>query len=225
MEFMASLARDAEGKPLYLISIGRDITERMQAEQALLESEQKYRDLVENVSDVIYRVDMQGKITYLNPAVEALIGLPPEELVGKSFALFIHPEDLGRTQKNMQSIISGQTHGHAEYRLMRASGEMRWIRVTSQPIREGNRITGVQGVLNDITERKQMEQQRQEAIAVAERERLARRLHDDVTQTLFSASVIAESTPRIMAQNPGLAARNLEQLSTMLRGASPWSKG
>ena len=64
-----------------------------------------------------------------------------------------------------------------------------------------------------------MEERIEEIAAIAERERLARRLHDAVTQTLFSASVIAESTPRIMKNNPDLAEQNLEHLSTMLRGA------
>jgi two-component system nitrate/nitrite sensor histidine kinase NarX len=64
-----------------------------------------------------------------------------------------------------------------------------------------------------------MEKRLEEDAATEERDRLARRLHDAVTQTLFSASVIAESTPRIMENNPDLAERNLEQLSSMLRGA------
>jgi signal transduction histidine kinase len=74
-------------------------------------------------------------------------------------------------------------------------------------------------VLTDITERKKVELQLEQAAATAERDRLARRLHDAVTQTLFSASVIAESTPRIMDNDPELGKRNLEQLAIMLRGS------
>jgi two-component system nitrate/nitrite sensor histidine kinase NarX len=103
--------------------------------------------------------------------------------------------------------------------VLTASGETRWIRVTSQPIVDGDGVIGLQGVLTDITERKRAEDQLEKEAAIAERERLARRLHDAVTQTLFSASVIAESTPRIMENDPDLAKRNLEQLSTMLRGS------
>jgi len=197
-----------------------DITERKQAEVELQVSEEKYRDLVEKVSDVIYKVDLQGVINYVNPAVEALIGLPPEEIVGRSFSEFIHPDDWDQLQNNIQALSSGVVPGSSEYRLLTASGETRWIRVTSQPIREGGReVTGLQGVLTDFTEAKEREDELEEMATVAERDRLARRLHDAVTQTLFSASVIAESTPRFMEDKPDLAERNLNQLSVMLRGA------
>jgi PAS domain S-box-containing protein len=186
---------------------------------ALRESEEKYRDLVEEISDVIYRIDAGGVITYLNPAIESIIELTPEQLVGKPMAHYIHPEDLGQLQKNFQNLLSGETAGPAEYRVQTNSGETRWIRVTSQPIDDGDGIIGLQGVLTDITERKKVELQLEQAAATAERDRLARRLHDAVTQTLFSASIIAESTPRIMENDPDLAKRNLEQLSTMLRGS------
>jgi PAS domain S-box-containing protein len=219
MEFTGSLARDAEGNPQYFISIGRDITERKQAQEALQASEEKYRDLVEKVSDVIYSVDLDSVITYLNPAVESLTGLPSEQLVGQSITQFVHPEDLGRMQKNIRSLLSGNAPGSAEYRVLTTSDETRWVHVTSQPIRDGGQIMGLQGILSDITERKEMEKQLERAATIAERERLARRLHDAVTQTLFSASVMAESTPRIMENDPELGKRNLEQLAIMLRGA------
>ena len=196
-----------------------DITYRKRAEDALQKSEEAYRNLVEKVSDVIYSVDSDGIIIYLNPAIESLIGLPPEQVVGQPFAQFVHPEDLGRLQDNFRNLVSGVTPGPVEYRVLTASGETRWIHVTSQPIMDGERFTGLQGVLTDITERKMTEGQLEEAAANVERDRLARRLHDAITQTLFSASVMAEATPRIWPKDPAQAQRNMEQLAVMLRGA------
>jgi len=182
-------------------------------------SEEKYRDLVEKVSDVIYTIDAGGVITYLNPAIESIIGLRPEQVVGQPIAQFVHADDLGQLQDNLQNLSSGVAPGPTDYRVLTASGETRWIRVTSQPIVDGDGVIGLQGVLTDITERKKVELQLEQAAATAERDRLARRLHDAVTQTLFSASVIAESTPRIMDNDPELGKRNLEQLAIMLRGS------
>jgi PAS domain S-box-containing protein len=210
---------DNDGQIVGLFGISKDITALKLAEEKLLVSEARYRDLVEKISDVIYAVDSDGIITYLNPAIESLIGLPPEQVVGQPFNQFIYPEDLGRAQDNVQNLISGVTSGPDEYRVLTASGETRWIRVTSQPIMDGDRVTGLQGVLIDITERKMIEGQLEEAATAAERDRLASRLHDAITQTLFSASVIAESTPRVWSKDPTQAQRNMEQLAVMLRGA------
>jgi PAS domain S-box-containing protein len=219
MEFMVSLARDSEGNPLYLVSVGRDITERKQAEEALRHSEELYRDLVEKISDVIYAVDVGGVLTYVNPAAESLLGLPVEQLVGQSFAQFIHPEDLGRAQSNHQALLSGEVRGPAEYRLLTASGRPRWIRVTSQPIAEEGRVRGLRGVLTDITERKAVEAQLEEEATAAERQRLARELHDSVTQSLHSASLIAETVQLKWEEDPEEGRRGLEHLQQFTKGA------
>jgi PAS domain S-box-containing protein len=196
-----------------------EIEERKQAEVALQESEKKYRDLVEKISDVIYTVDAEGVITYLNPAIELLIGLPPEQVVGQPFGQFIHPEDLGSIQGNVQTLLSGGAPGTAEYRLLTASGETRWIRVTSQPVVDGDQVTGIQGVLTDITERKRVEAQLEEAATAAERERLARELHDSVTQVLFSATLVAEVLPQIWRRDPEKGFQSLDKLRRYTRGA------
>lgn len=219
MEFVVSLARDAEGNPLYLVSVGRDITERKQAEEALRESEAKYRDLVEKISDVIYAVDVGGALTYVNPAAESLLGLPVEQLVGQPFAQFIHPEDLGRAQNNHQALLSGEVIGPAEYRLLTASGQTRWIRVTSQPMTEEGRVAGLQGVLTDITERKMVEEQLENAAITAERQRLARELHDSVTQSLHSANLIADTLPLKWEEDPDEGKRGLQLLQRFTQGA------
>ena len=107
---------DAGEELTHIVGVMTDITDRKQNEEALQESEEKYRDLVEKVSDVIYSVDSGGVITYVNQAIEALIGLPPEQVVGQAFSQFIHPEDVGRQHDNLQSLLSGATPGSAEYR-------------------------------------------------------------------------------------------------------------
>jgi PAS domain S-box-containing protein len=155
--------------------------------------------LVEAIGDVIYTVDAGGVIIYLNPAIEALIGLPPEQLVGRPFAQFVHPEDLGRLQGNVQDLLAGGVPGAAEYRVLTTSGETRWIRVTSQSIVDEGRVTGMQGVLTDITERRRLEEQLEEAATAAERQRLARELHDSVTQSLFSLDLFANAAEQALA--------------------------
>jgi PAS domain S-box-containing protein len=196
-----------------------DITERKQVEQALRKSEQAYRNLVEKISDVIYAIDTAGVTTYVSPAIESFLGFSVEQVVGQPFARFLAPEDLGQSKDSFQVLMSGVSPGPAEYRVRTSSGETRWMRVSSQPIVDGGRVSGVQGVLTDITERKRVEEQLEEAAAAAERQRLARELHDAVTQTLFAASLMTETLPTVWDRNPQAAREGLEQLRSWIRGA------
>jgi len=200
MEYTGSVPRDADGNPLQFIAIGRDISEQIRIEDALRQSEEMYRDLVEKISDVIYAINREGVITYLSPAAESLLGLPPEQLVGRPFAQSIYPEDLEQVQENVQALLAGEVPGTAEYRVLNALGEIRWIRVTSQPIVDEGQVTGFRGVLTDITERKRVEEQLEEAAITAERQRLARDLHDSVTQTLYSLDLFANAAQEALSK-------------------------
>jgi len=149
--------KDAEGEPTSVIAVARDITERKQMEEALRESEEKYRDLVENINDIIYAIDKNGVMTYVSPVIESFIGYSPSEVIGRSFTEFIYQEDLQSTRKSFQRILSGQIEAN-EYRVLTKSGEIRWMRTSSRPIFVGDHVVEVQGVLADITERKRAEE-------------------------------------------------------------------
>ncbi len=135
----------------------RDITEIKRAEETLRESEEKYRDLVENMSEVLYALDKDGRITYVSPVVEQLGGYTPSELIGRSFTEFIHPDDLLPLAESFQRTVSGNLEP-SEFRIFTKSGEIRWVRTSSRPVFEGDRIIGLRAVMMDITERKQAEE-------------------------------------------------------------------
>ncbi|UCC39153.1 MAG: PAS domain S-box protein [Candidatus Aminicenantes bacterium] len=140
-----------------VIGILRDITERTHAEDALRESEEKYRDLIENISDVIYAVDKNGVVTYASPVVKLLFEYSPSDIIGRPFAKYIYKEDLPGSTKAFQKVLEGQ-NTTGEYRIVTKSGEIRWVRTSNRPTFKGNQIIGAHGVLTDITERKQAEE-------------------------------------------------------------------
>ena len=152
-----SLIRDSSKNPVGAVAVNRDITEQKRAEEALQASEEKYRELVENINDVIYATDEKGVITYVSPAVESFMGYTPSEVTGHHFREFIHQKDLPRLREGFQKVLSGHTAAN-EYRVLARSGELRWMRTSSRPVFVGNRVVGVQGVLADITEHKNAEE-------------------------------------------------------------------
>jgi len=133
-----------------------DITERKLAVDMLRESEEKYRQLVENINAVIYSVDENGVITYMSPMFESLFGRSALESVGKRFAEFIHPEDLATSMENFRKVMSGSLSEPWECRMvLPGSGEIHWVQGHNRPVSRDGGSAGFQGVLVDVTVQKQ----------------------------------------------------------------------
>jgi PAS domain S-box-containing protein len=145
---------DANGNLLGYRGIDRDITERRQAEETLRESEQKYRALVENINDIAYLIDAQGKLTYLGPQVRRY-GIEPEEALTGGFWEFIHPEDRERLASDLERTLATGEEFPSEFRLIDKDGHIHWLEEHGKAYRdERGKITGISGMLRDITERK-----------------------------------------------------------------------
>jgi PAS domain S-box-containing protein len=160
-EWTSTPFQDVDGETK-AIEIVRDITERKRAEEALRQSEEKYRDLVENLLDIIYEVDTTGRITYMSPRAAEIGAYGPSEIVGKNFAEFVHPDDLSALGINFQKSLSGDPQPN-DYRLRMKSGEVRWFHTSGRPVFERDRVVGFRGVLTDITGSKEMEEALQKA--------------------------------------------------------------
>jgi PAS domain S-box-containing protein len=151
---------EKEGRIIRILGAAQDITKRKLVEEALRESEEKYRELVENIDEVIYRIDLDGEVNYVSPSIEPFIGYKPSEIMGRPLKEFIYGEDLERVMGNIRSILSGNIREN-EYRIVTKSGDIRWIHTSSKPIISDKGVTGLQGILSDITERKKAEGQLQ----------------------------------------------------------------
>ncbi len=126
------------------------LTDSQMVEKALRESEERYRDLVENINDVVFSVDINGRITFVSPVVETLFGYRPEEIIGQSYRDFFLPEDRPGLDQRMKGILEGNTESR-EYQVYRKSGKLVWIRSSGRPMWKEGRIIGLQGSLSDIT--------------------------------------------------------------------------
>ncbi len=128
--------------------------ERKDAEDALRENEAHYRNLVENLGEVIFTIDKGGRLTYVSPNIQTLIGHSQSELLGKPFAWVVAENDLAERKTRFAEVLSGRARV-SEFRLKTRSGQERWVRASSGPLLKGNQVVGLQGVLVDITDLKQ----------------------------------------------------------------------
>ncbi len=143
------------GKLLH--TVWRDITERKKIERAQRESEEKYRVLVENVGQVLM-VAQEGRFKYVNPQIYKVIGYRPDELLGKLFSDYIHPQDRELVAERHQQRIQGdEITSVYSFRIITRAGEIRWVEISIVLIEwEGRPAT--LNFIDDITERKEAEQ-------------------------------------------------------------------
>ncbi len=161
----ASLLYTPDGEVAGAIESIRDITERKRTEEQLRQSEGKYRALVESINDIIYAIDPAGQITYISPVVAHVSGYTPGEVIGRSYFELVHPDDLEIARSGLAGVIAGRT-GPNEFRMKARSGETRWVRTFTRPVRVDGRVVELRGVLTDITDQKlaEMALRRSEAL-------------------------------------------------------------
>ncbi len=151
------------GKITGSLSSGEDITERKRTEEELRESEEQYRDLVENINDILYLFDEKGTFTYVSTPVLSMLGYSASEIVGRNFRQFVHPKDLPYVQNQFERVLSGQLEP-SEYRILNKSGEIGWVRSSSRPMIKNGKTIGLRGILTDITKRKKAEEESQRTL-------------------------------------------------------------
>jgi len=196
-----------------VLVMGEDITERKTAEIELRASEAKFRDLVEEMREVLFIVDERGVYTYVSPAIERILGYPPEEVIGKPYATFAFEGDYRDIEEVKDILMSTPEPRPEDHQVVAKDGSVRWIRMAVHPILDGGRFAGFRGLLIDVTEQKQA------GAALAMSERRYRSLFENAALGIY------QTTPdgRILAANPSLvrmlgydsfdelASRNLEQ--------------
>ena len=160
LESNVSGQRDKENKPVGILAVSRDITYRKRAEEALRESEARFRALVENASDIVFRTDNSGHFTFVNPAALRITGYEDGEVIGKHYTAFIHPDMRDVAIKFLgRQFVKGLQNTYSEYPIIAKDGHEVWLGQNTQLIVEQGNVTGFQAVSRDITELKRLEKE------------------------------------------------------------------
>jgi PAS domain S-box-containing protein len=224
---------DTDGKTL--LRTVRYAVERHSIEEALRQSQEEYRSLIEDVFEsstvAVLILDRDFRIIWLNGAVETYFGIARTELIGQDKrdliestikCIFADPDAYSTSilDTYQRGVFDQRLECHVNADINR---EERWLEHWSQPIRSGMYRGGRIEHYTDITERKRVEaSEREKAQILAaseERQRLARELHDSVSQTLFTTTLMSESALRQWEANPQKAHDLLNELHKLTNSA------
>ena len=244
IEVKVSFLRDADGRPVGLVGVSRDITERKKAEKALRESEGRFREMAELLPSAMFEMDVEMRLTYTNKAGLKVFGyLPGDVETGIRLLDLVHPEDRQEAIEHFTGILGGEPFGSMECRMLRKDGSGLVAVLNSSPIRRDVRVTGVRTVVHDISDRKtaeealRMVQGQQLVLEELKRinqmksefvETVTHELRTPMTPLMSAAGLLLEgefgeltAAQRNVLQ---MMARNIERLSRFARGVLALSR-
>ncbi len=207
------------------VVVFHDIAARKQMEQALSESECRFRSIFDTAPDGIFTISLEGVLTSVNQAVVQLVGWSSADLVGTHFSVWIHPDDLNQTSAAFFDVLSGKSV-EVEARVRAKGGGYKVLDFTATPLIERGGMAGVLGFFRDVSERKRMEEEIRrwnEALEgkVAERTRQLSEAQDELLrkEKLAVLGQVAGSVGHELRNPLGVMSNAVYFLQTVLAGA------
>jgi PAS domain S-box-containing protein len=149
--------KDEQGRVTGIVRINRDVTASLKTEAALRASEERYRELIENAGDVFYATDLEGRLTSLNRTGERVTGYTKEELLGQELSRLLPPEYRELDQRSREYLLRGDELPPFELEFLTKDGRRRTLEVHKRLMTEDGTPVGIQAIARDITAKKLLE--------------------------------------------------------------------
>jgi PAS domain S-box-containing protein len=227
---------DEKAKLMYCVA--RDAKETLEQKRQLELSEERFKALVQEGSDLIAILDIEGNYIYVSPTSYATLGIPQEDFLGKNSLDFIHPDDRQKCLQFLQRTISEKTVKTSPFRVLNSKGGWSWTETVLTNMLDNPAVGGIVANSRDITEKVQEERQRRllesvithtnDAILITEAEPLDEPgpkiiyVNEAFTKmTGYTAEEVIGQTPRIL-QGPNSDKDALKKLGKALRNWEPY---
>jgi PAS domain S-box-containing protein len=183
------VVKNSGGVVTHIEGIVLDVTEQKRLHQQVIQSEQKYRTLAENTSDIPYVLDRHGTITYIGPQV-ARYGFAPDHFLSKSIQQVVLPNDRESVTADFERSLTHDKEFPTEFRFAASDGTVHWLEDCGAVRHDADgKAVGISGVLRDVTERKRLEKAMAE-LAEQERCRFSQELHDGLGQEITAIALM-----------------------------------
>jgi len=159
-----------------------EIAERRRVGDALRESEERYRTIIENSNDVVMITRPEGEVTFVSPSVEKVLGFKPEDMLGPLDLGRVLPEDKPIVQKVIARALNGEGGAGVEYRLRDRAGRIKWVSHSWSPVVVGGRLRIIINFLRDVTDQRRAHERVKSSLL--EKEVLLKEIHHRVKNNM-----------------------------------------
>ncbi len=206
-----------------VMAVGRDITEKKEAERDLEQSEKRFRDVIDRSIDGYLFLDKNGRVQYQNRALQEIFGYSLEEIKERVFRDFIWPDALEHADKLFSTIMGGKPLYWHELRVKHKNGSMRWAGFNMRRVILNGIVVGVEGFIKDITEavntRKRLKKLSARLVDIQEEERarISREIHDSLGQSLTALQFEITATKAALNNDAERARNMLDRACNMVK--------
>ncbi|HEY5610405.1 MAG TPA: PAS domain-containing protein, partial [Thermoanaerobaculia bacterium] len=199
VRLIAHAEYDESGRAVKLIGTTQDITEWRAAEEAARQMSSKYQSLVENIPDVAWTANERAETTFISPGVVRITGFTPEETCAATTAIWpgrIHPEDQPEVRAAFQALFESRDLFDAEFRFQCKNGEWVWLHARALAVYEKDGVRLADGVFSDVTEKKLLQSQLEQANRLSSLGRVAATIAHEFNNVMMGIQPFAELLSR-----------------------------